>query len=174
MAKVVGAMTVFLVRHAHAGERARDSHDLYRQLSERGHKRALQLVDMFATRPIIGIVTSPATRCVQTVEPLARRHDLPIIEDGDLWEAATVAEAFAAIERLVDPEPGAEEPTGDWVVCSHGNLIPEMVGWLAGLDMPVRGRGCEKGSVWALERNDRCWTGATYLGLDRSPDSRHR
>lgn len=158
-------MSVYLIRHAHAGQRARGFHDQFRPLSDRGRARADQLVDILADLNVTAVWSSPSTRCMQTVEPTAVAHGVEVVEEEVFGEESPVCEA---LNRL------AEAPAdGDVLVCSHGNLIPEIVGWLADNDgITVRGRGCEKGSIWVLDRNESGWTNATYLGMDRAPSSR--
>ena len=52
---------------------------------------------------------------------------------------------------------------GDLVMCSHGDLIPEVLNRLLREGMSViGGRGCEKGSVWTLEVRGRDIVSGTY------------
>lgn len=148
-------MSIYLVRHAHAGSRQSSSaHDRYRTLSDKGWKRASKLVDVLAGVDIELILSSPATRCVQTVEPLATARGLQIVEHDDLWEDAATADVMAILEKHRDTET---------VICSHGNLIPVVVEQLADAGARVRGRGCEKGSIWVLDHNGRAFSHATYI-----------
>ena len=72
-------MTLHLVRHAAAGDRSRwDGDDLERPLDERGRLQAESLADFFADTPIRAVWSSMATRCSQTVAPLAARHERPV------------------------------------------------------------------------------------------------
>jgi 8-oxo-dGTP diphosphatase len=151
-------MRVLLIRHAQAGDRRPGGRDLYRPLVETGRRRAEDLRALLADRPITAVLSSPATRCLQTVEPLARTLGLEIGEEPGLYEGSDAALALALLERDDD---------GELVVCSHGDVIPEVVELVAAAGAEVRGRGCEKGSIWLLERGGGRWTRATYFSRSR-------
>ncbi len=154
-------MKLYLVRHAHAGTRANsDLRDKYRFLSERGRLEAKRIAASFAEIKVSAVVSSPSTRCVQTVQPLADVLQLPVIEDERLWEDADIADAVTLLQEHAD--------TGA-VLCSHGNLIPEILHWLMKDGMTTRGRGCAKGSVWTLTQKDGAFTKARYRHLDDLP-----
>ena len=110
----------------------------------------LACVAAWSNRPV-----SAATRCVQTVEPLATDRQLPVIESQALWEGSTIAEAFGAL---------AVDDAGCLVACSHGDIIPGLIDTLAGRGVPITGRGCELGSIWILDHEDGRWVGARYAG----------
>ncbi len=70
---------LLLVRHADAGDKRRwDAPDLLRPLSPTGWSQATGLVERLQDYPIERIMSSPAVRCQQTVQPLARDRYLPI------------------------------------------------------------------------------------------------
>ena len=70
-------MLIHLIRHAHAGQGGPGGRDIYRPLSERGLAEANALATMVeGTAPVL---SSPATRCVQTVEALATRYHKPVV-----------------------------------------------------------------------------------------------
>src|SRR6185436_5719102 len=80
-------VTLFLVRHASAGHRASwEGEQRIRPLDERGRRQALALVDLLEGEPIERILSSPAFRCVQTVEPLAAARGLEIELRDELTE----------------------------------------------------------------------------------------
>lgn len=150
-----------MVRHAHAGVRAStDRHDKYRQLSDRGRKAAEVIAGSLGDIDVKAIISSPSTRCVQTVEPLAAALKLDVIEDERLWEDASIDEA---IEVLMEHRKHGA------VLCSHGNMIPEMLHWLIQDGMQTKGRGCAKGSVWTLVHKNGDFTKARYRSLDDLP-----
>jgi 8-oxo-dGTP diphosphatase len=146
-------MSVLVVRHAVALSR-HDwlPDDRLRPLSEKGLGQARGLVDLLAGHRIETIVSSPAVRCTQTVEPLATALGLEVIEDPVLWEAAPLE----PVRRLVGELDHA-------VLCSHGDLIPELVDQLIGEGMEALGRDCKKGSTWVLEREGTDFVRGTYL-----------
>ena len=70
---------VYLIRHAHSGDKHQwPGRDSDRPLSVAGQQEAQGLLARLRDDPIGRILTSPAVRCVQTVEPLSQRHGVPI------------------------------------------------------------------------------------------------
>jgi 8-oxo-dGTP diphosphatase len=110
---------LYLVRHAHAGSRGHGGEpDEQRELSERGWRQAEGLCDELAGHDIRRLVSSPFRRCVQTLEPLGRKLDLPVDVDERLAERSTAADALALAREL--RHHGA-------VLCSHGDVIPDLL-----------------------------------------------
>ena len=109
---------------------------------------------MLADRPITRVLSSPATRCTQTVEPLARGLGLEVEEAAALAEGSSWDEVVELLARDQD---------GEVVACSHGDVIPELIDGLAAQGVAVSGRGCEKGSIWVLEGDGRQWLRARYV-----------
>ena len=152
---------VYLIRHAHAGQRAANGRDIYRPVSERGVIESEKLCEGLASADISVVLSSPATRCVQTVQGLARQRCLEVIEVENLWEDSLPNDMLTVIEACA-----AE---ANIAVCSHGNLIPEVIEILFRTHgVKVTGRGCEKGSVWELHRSDGKWVSANYVGTFNS------
>jgi phosphohistidine phosphatase SixA len=111
---------VLLVRHASAGDReAWTGDDRARPLDEGGRAQAAALADRLAERPLARVLTSPYLRCVQTVEPLARARRLQLEYRHELGDDAGAEEALPLLLEL-GGEPAA--------VCSHGDLIRELLG----------------------------------------------
>ncbi len=148
-------MQLYMVRHANAGQRRQDGRDLYRPLSNDGRRRADELVEVFAGCAIDRLLSSPATRCAQTLGPLAGDRRLEVVECAELWEGTDVDDVLAAMEQI-----GTESV----VACSHGDVIPAMIDVLSGRGMPVSGRGCELGSIWVLEFDGGAWRSGRYVG----------
>ena len=148
-------MQLYMVRHAHAGQRRQDGRDIYRTLSTEGRRRADELVEVFAGRPIDRLLSSPATRCAQTLGPLAADRRLEVEEWRELWEGSDIDDVLRAMERA-DVE--------SVVACTHGDIIPAMIDSLSGRGMPVSGRGCGLGSIWVLEFNGGHWRSGRYVG----------
>jgi 8-oxo-(d)GTP phosphatase len=146
---------VYLVRHAKAGDRgAWSGDDLHRPLSRRGQAQAEGLVSLFQDIPIDHVVSSPATRCLQTVRPLAAQRSIHVGSRDELLEGASLGATLG----LVRSSAGAV------VACSHGDVIPSLVTHLADrgvpmLDPPV----WKKGSTWILERDGGRFTALRYL-----------
>jgi 8-oxo-dGTP diphosphatase len=128
-------VVILLVRHARAGERgSAGPDDSLRPLDETGLQQAEALAAMLSDRPLARIVTSPYRRCIQTVEPLAGAAGLEIEQRDELAEGSPLSDVLALI--------AGHDQQGDMVLCTHGDVIEEMVG---------RGRPAEKGSVWVLD-----------------------
>jgi 8-oxo-dGTP diphosphatase len=147
---------VYLVRHAHAGKKAQwPGPDLARPLSAQGHMEALGLIDQLGAYPLGRILSSPARRCLQTVQPLAARLGRPVEPEVVLGVDGTGA---GVLELLAGP--GLHEV----VLCTHGEIIGEVFDELqrAGIELsgPLR---WPKGSTWVLRPDHgQGWKG-TYL-----------
>lgn len=149
-------MTLFVVRHAHAGQRSEwIGDDRLRPLSLRGETQSRGIAAMLESCAPRRVVSSPARRCVQTVAPLAEALGLPVVEDDRLFEGAAVGE----IRSLLD-----DVAVDDAVLCSHGDVIPVLLDLLvdAGLQ-PERNLVWQKASVWIAERDDGGWRTGRYL-----------
>jgi len=107
-------MPLLLVRHASAGDRAKwVGDDRKRPLDKRGRKRSQELVDELGTYPVEAILSSPARRCVETVEPLARERGLEIELREQLGEELQATDGVALVRSLAGR---------DVAVCGHGGL----------------------------------------------------
>ncbi|MEM7141059.1 MAG: phosphoglycerate mutase family protein [Actinomycetota bacterium] len=150
-------MTLYLVRHAHALDRSGWAYDdLERPLTDRGRAQADSVDAFFADRPLRAAYSSQALRCVDTIAPAAQTHGLEVEIRAPLTEGARPNDLL----ELLRDEAATE---GDLVVCSHGDLIPEVLNRLLREGMSVLGpRGCEKGSVWELETRGRDITRGIY------------
>jgi phosphohistidine phosphatase SixA len=124
---------VLLIRHGSAGVRAAwTGDDRERPLDEKGVAQAEQLVALLAAYSINRILSSPALRCVATVEPLARARELPIEIRQELGEE----EQGSAGAELVRSLAGS-----DAAVCGHGGLeqaaLPAAPRWQKGAVLVV-------------------------------------
>ena len=132
-------MTVFLVRHAHAGSRSRwTGDDALRPLSDRGHEQANGLVDV-----VWDVLSSPYVRCMETVVPLAAARSVAIEPTEALAEGADFPGVLALITKHADA--GA-------VLCTHGDIIPAVLAALArrGVAVDPSARS-PKGCTWVLD-----------------------
>jgi 8-oxo-dGTP diphosphatase len=147
---------VYLVRHAHAGKKAQwQGPDLARPLSAQGRKEALGLIDQLGPYPLGRVLSSPAERCLQTVQPLAARLGRPVEPEEALGVDGTGA---GVLELLAGP--GLDQV----VLCTHGEIIGEVFEELqrAGIELsdPLR---WPKASTWVLQPHDgQRWKG-TFL-----------
>jgi 8-oxo-dGTP diphosphatase len=133
-----------LIRHARAGSRASwDGDDRHRPLSARGMRQAAAIADALGEGPEIpAVLSSPFTRCIETVAPLAARLGTTPEAVDWLAEGTPPETVVARIPHLV---PGT-------VLCSHGDVIGGVVGYLASSGVPLDGEAVwPKGSIWRLE-----------------------
>jgi 8-oxo-(d)GTP phosphatase len=141
-------VSLLVVRHADAGDRAAwTGDDRRRPLSATGRRQAEALVVQYDGRPIERILSSPAVRCVATVEPLAASRGLVVEEEDALAEGAS----FDVVDRLLRRMAAL-----DVVVCSHGDVIGDIV-------TTLRRGGTALGS-------DPAWRKATTWVMDTWPD----
>jgi 8-oxo-dGTP diphosphatase len=148
-------VTVYLVRHAKAGSRRNWSgKDSQRPLSKPGRRQADEIAALLADAAITRIASSPFVRCVQTVEPLAAAVGVPVDVSDALAEAAPLADAADLLDKL------AREQS---VLCSHGDMIGDLLMHLADHGVRLGDFRLEKGSVWVLDTEDGRVTGARYV-----------
>lgn len=159
MAATVAAVAIYLVRHAHAGTRGTwDGPDVGRPLSEKGLHQAAALAGALRDREVTRVLSSPATRCVQTVEPVAAERGLAVEPHPALLEGASPAETSALLWQL-----GAEGTAA--VLASHGDVIPAALDALRRGGVAVDGRdGLPKGTYYVLEVDgDGAITSASFV-----------
>lgn len=154
-------MKIYVVRHAHAGSRsAWDRDDAERPLSKKGHRQAVVIADRLVDKlpdpdkKVIRLLSSPAVRCTQTLGPLSRQLGSDVSTDTRLAEGSSGTAALALIDEI-------RHEGGAAVLCSHGDVIPELLGLLridgATFHDPFT---WPKGSVWTLSGNGKTWTDA--------------
>ena len=151
-------VTVYVVRHAHAGSR-RDwaGPDAERPLSERGWRQAKGLAEVldrtFDARPV-RLLASPAVRCRQTLEPLGALLGTEVEVEDRLREGTSGVSARLLLEECGD----------DVVLCSHGDVIPDLLDVLAAegarFDDDLR---WPKASTWVLTLDGTVVVRARYL-----------
>ena len=114
-------MTLYLIRHAQAGQKsAWSASDSKRPLSVKGEAQAEGIAEAFDGAGITRVISSPLTRCRQTVQPLAGRIGAPVELDDRLAEGASVQQAIDLVRKIVAAEETA-------ALCSHGDVIPEVI-----------------------------------------------
>jgi 8-oxo-dGTP diphosphatase len=133
-----------------------DGDHLIRPLTELGHQQAHALVAALGT-DVDTIYSSPALRCLQTVQPLASAAGLPIGELPELLDTAQFVEPrewtqghYAHIAQAVGGgwaaghglralmTIGLRQPGCRVVAASHGDIIPAFLAMLcAAYDSPL-------------------------------------
>lgn len=138
------ADTIFLVRHAKAGERrCWNGDDELRPLSKAGRRQAEALAHRLTRHGATTTITSSYVRCRQTLEPLAAHLGVDVLDDTRLLEG----EPFEPVLDLI-----AEVPSGA-VLCSHGDIIPAVVQALHRRGMEVQTPAdWRKATVWVCHR----------------------
>jgi 8-oxo-dGTP diphosphatase len=134
---------LYLVRHAEAGDkRAWTGPDVRRPLTDVGWRQAQWLAGRLDGHQVTTIVSSPAVRCVQTVDTIAHRRALEVRTDARLYVDADPDEATKLLQTA--------EPHTVW--CTHGELIGEILSRLRAAGAPI-GDAPEwvKGSLWWLD-----------------------
>lgn len=154
----VTAVSLHLIRHSLAGMRgAGGVDDDLRPLDAVGRAQADRLATHLADRPITRVLSSPALRCVETVAPTASRHGLEVESTHLLAEGASPIAVVELVESLVGQEVA---------LCSHGDVIPEVIRRLTSRGMVATGEvGYAKGSLWTLDANGSRIVSATYLSF---------
>jgi 8-oxo-dGTP diphosphatase len=136
---------IFLVRHAKAGHRdPAVEDDSLRPLTKGGWAQATAMVEPL-TRAGAGsvLLSSPYLRCMQSLEPLGAHLGLKVQGDDRLIEG----EPFEPVLDLL-----RETPDGS-VLCSHGDLIPDVVAALERRNCTITTvANWKKGAIWLLER----------------------
>ena len=147
-------MDAFVIRHAKAGSRRRfEGDDTQRPLSRNGRKQADGIVTLLAHRGIERVVTSPYVRCALTVEPLAAALEREAELDEGLAEGADWRYALELVERAGAPI----------ALCSHGDVVGDLMHHLATRGVPLDDDRIEKGSTWVLRVEDGEVVKARYL-----------
>lgn len=147
---------MLLVRHAHAGSRSEwGGDDRGRPLSAKGRQQAGALVRALDGWAVQRVLSSPYTRCIETVSPLADELGIKVEVIEELAEGHG-ADAIRLVRSLASDKVA---------LCTHGDVIPDVLVTLADedrLDLGPHPRQA-KGSVWILEANGSLFTKATYL-----------
>ena len=133
--------SILLIRHAKAGSRSTwdGDDDSQRPLTPKGQRQAEALAARWHDR-VTAVQSSPFLRCVETITPLAARvgveiEVLPMLAEGGYWPSV--------LEHL-------EATTASVAVCTHGDVLGDVVRALERRSVPITGYGGEKACVWEL------------------------
>jgi broad specificity phosphatase PhoE len=144
-----GVRTLVLIRHAHRvklrGGRADNG------LSPKGARQAKrvlrQLLREFGRNARPDLVSSPKLRCLETLEPIARKLRIGLEADSLLGEGPRVGPR--ARRWLAAWKRGRSRLT---LACSHGDVLPELLRAAVGAGLDLR-----KGAWCVLE-----WDGKQF------------
>lgn len=135
---------IYLVRHAKAMAReAWHDDDDRRPLTEKGRRQAAGLPAQLGLKDARQVMSSPATRCVQTVDRLARDLGRAVEIVEALREGTAVREALDVVCALAGPS----------VVCTHGDVVAAIVRSIPRVGRDADASGWKKGSTWVLARD---------------------
>jgi phosphohistidine phosphatase SixA len=141
-------MRMTIVRHALAlDKKSWPGPDLERPLDPIGERQAAGMAPLLMKHKVRRIISSPALRCVQTMQPLADAANVPI----ELWdELGRDAAATRVLTAFTDPE------YRDAVLCTHGEVLHQLLRADNVRRIARRGRLSPrrlliKGSAWRLE-----------------------
>lgn len=154
--KLAKTGTLFLVRHAIAADRTKwTGVDALRPLTKKGRRQAQAIAEYLRDRGIERIYSSPYTRCVQTVEPLAEAIGAKVIEHDALAEGPDVDAAYQLCDHLVGFNA---------VLCSHGDVIPAVINRMMWAGLVLESRFyCSKGSIWEVDVEGGRFAHARYV-----------
>ena len=124
LAAPVETFPIILQRHGKAERRSGlYADDLARPLAPAGRQQAIALSQLLSTFGAEALVSSPAVRCVSTVQPYAELNGVPLKTDSALTEISYVHAPRAIVawlRELADQRTGA-------IVCTHGPLLDELI-----------------------------------------------
>lgn len=134
---------MWLVRHAEAGQRSGwDGPDELRPLSDAGFRQAEALMTALAPTGVgraRRVLSSDYPRCRQTVEPLAAALGMGVEDAAALREETPLEEVLELLAGC-----------GHAVLCSHGDVIGDVVLHLENRGVLEDPAEWEKGSTWVL------------------------
>jgi len=137
-------VTLYLVRHAKAGNRSEWTRDdRLRPLSRRGQRQSDGLLDLLADANIDRLLSSPYVRCMETLVPLAGMRGLAIEPIDALTEGATLDGALALVRKHAHH---------DAVMCMHGDVMPMLLEYYEDRGVPFDSAPTwPKGCTWVLD-----------------------
>ncbi len=142
-----------VVRHAKAVPRSAwdGADDTLRPLDAAGSARAADIVPLLAAYRIRRLVTSPSARCVQTLAPYAASAGLRLRERQGLSEEGYAEDPSGAVRRLEKVLARGRSAA----VCSHGPVLPDLVGALVGRVDPAEPHARAVEATLADARDDK-------------------
>ena len=138
-----------IVRHALARDKKSwPGPDVERPLAPFGERQAAGMAPVLLRHKVRRIISSPAVRCIQTMEPLAAAADVPIELWDELGRDANATESLMAC--FTDPQ------YHNAVLCTHGEVLHQLLLVENVRRIARRGRFSTrrlliKGSAWRLE-----------------------
>lgn len=152
-------MRLYVIRHAHASSRsAWEGSDDSRPLTKKGRRQAAGIAEQLAGAGITRLVSSPAERCVATLQPLGARLGLDVASDARLLEGASGDRALDLAAELCGGDVGDAA-----AVCSHGDVIPDLLRRLRDGATRIEDPFLwPKASTWVVDWDGSRWVTARY------------
>jgi broad specificity phosphatase PhoE len=149
-------VTIYLVRHAHAGHRHDwNGDDEHRPLTAKGRRQVESLIEALQDKPITRVLSSAYVRCTETAEPIAERHGCTVEVSDAMYEGASTTAGLELVRSL-----GATEA----VLISHGDVIPALIGALSSEGVRINGRrSAAKAGMYVIDVKHGSPTSATYV-----------
>ena len=115
---------VIALRHGKATPPdAWDGPDATRPLLDRGRAQALSVAPGIAAFGPAALVSSTAVRCVETIDPVARRTGLRVVESDAISQDAYTMRGEGVAHLVREIIAGARST----VLCSHGPVLPQIL-----------------------------------------------
>ncbi|MDJ0923052.1 MAG: NUDIX hydrolase [Acidimicrobiia bacterium] len=155
---------LYVVRNGNAGVRSKaKGPDKKRPLTGKGREQANQLAEFMARHPVSKIVSSPALRCVQTVEPLAAQLGIDVETSKKLKENMTADDIRKYLKSI---------GSGAVVLATHENWVRSLIRDLDSRKVPLRGsRKWPRASIWVLDLFDGKARAGYYAGKGVIPST---
>jgi phosphohistidine phosphatase SixA/8-oxo-dGTP pyrophosphatase MutT (NUDIX family) len=153
---------LYLVRHGNAGVRSTwKGPDKKRPLTEKGRQQAVNIAELLARHPVSELRSSPALRCVQTLEPFATTIQSEISTTKKLKENVELDTIYDFIGTL---------PPGALALGAHKDWIARLIEDLDRRRVHLRGaRRWPKASIWVLDVVDGEVAAGYYAGRGSIP-----
>jgi 8-oxo-dGTP diphosphatase len=111
---------------------------------------------LYEGQPFSRLFSSPYVRCVQTLEPLAVAHGLPLETAEELAEGAPIGAALELMLSVSSAGPAA--------FCTHADVMMNSIEELFDAGVPLDGPlEFKKAATWILEVRDRRFAGGYYV-----------
>ncbi|MFC7624558.1 NUDIX domain-containing protein [Microlunatus sp. GCM10028923] len=136
LAEVPDTVPLIIVRHAKAMDRSDWSKsDLARPIVALGRRQARLLVPLLAAYGVERLISSPAIRCVSTLQPYAAERHLEIIQVPELTEERGTDDPDGVAAVITELAGRVTERRLPAALCGHRPVLPHV---LAALDVPER------------------------------------
>jgi 8-oxo-dGTP pyrophosphatase MutT (NUDIX family)/phosphohistidine phosphatase SixA len=145
----VDTVPIVVLRHATALNRKNWSGaDADRPLTRTGQAEAEDLVPMLAAYGDSTLVTSPWTRCVETLAPAAADSGTELLPEPALAEDADPEASRSWLRHVLKAQRSV-------IACTHRPVVPELLGE-SPLGQVIRAgrRALEPGEAWVLHTRD--------------------